>query len=70
MVINKSSSFKTVMCPALTDPTNGGVSVPGLTVNSVATYTCSSGYNLVGDTQRVCMANGEWIGIVPVCQCK
>ena len=58
------------MCPTLTDPENGVVSVPRITVNSVATYTCNSGYNLVGDAQRVCMANGQWIGLVPVCQCK
>ena len=56
-----------VDCGDLFDPTNGGVSVNSTTFNSTATYTCDSGYSLVGDTTRICLASGLWSGIVPNC---
>ncbi len=39
------------------------------TVNTVATYTCTSGYTLsLVDTTRTCGSNGQWSGSAPVCQ--
>ena len=62
-------------CGALPNPANGMVTItPGLvtltSVEAVATYACSEGYNLVGDTMRTCQANGQWTGTVPTCICK
>ena len=37
------------------------------TVNSVATYYCNTGYDLVGTETRTCMASGMWSGIEPTC---
>ena len=38
------------------------------TYNSVATYRCGIGYNLVGDIQRTCLPNGLWSGQPAQCQ--
>ena len=38
------------------------------TYNSVATYSCGIGYNLVGDIQRTCLPNGLWSGQPAQCQ--
>ncbi|CAI8036485.1 CUB and sushi domain-containing protein 3, partial [Geodia barretti] len=54
-------------CGDLFDPTNGGVSVTSKRFNSTATYTCDSGYNLVGDTARTCLATASWSSFEPSC---
>ena len=58
-----------VDCNALTDPANGQVSTTGgTTFGQTATYSCNTGYNLVGDSTRSCQANGDWSGSDPTCQ--
>ena len=60
--------FVTVVdCGSLTDPANGAVSLTNTTYNSVATYSCNNGYNLVGDTTRTCQASGSWSETAPTC---
>lgn len=55
-------------CPTLTNPSNGSVSVPSTTVASIATYTCSSGYQApVPAKERTCQSDGTWNGVVPTC---
>ena len=42
-----------------------------ITYGTQANYNCRmSGYELVGDTMRVCGADGKWTGKEPMCQCK
>ncbi|XP_064394225.1 uncharacterized protein LOC135341566 isoform X3 [Halichondria panicea] len=59
---------RSVDCGRLSDPTNGDVSFTSTTVNSRATYSCSNGFLLVGQTARVCQSTGEWSGKAPVCR--
>ena len=66
-----------VDCVDLADPMNGQVTVtPDVmaTFNTdlcaVATYTCSEGYNLVGDAMRTCQAIGQWNGTELTCKGK
>ena len=63
-------SFLTVVdCGALTDPANGQVSqTAGTTFGQTATYSCDTGYNLVGDRNYTCRATGVWSGCAPTCQ--
>ena len=63
-------SFQTVVdCSTLTNPANGQVShTSGTTFGQTATYSCNTGYNLVGDSTRTCQATGEWSGSTPTCQ--
>ncbi len=39
-------------------------------VDTVATYTCDTGYTLNGGTTRTCGSDGVWSGSAPTCQCK
>ena len=59
----------TVDCGNLTDPTNGSVhQIAGTTFRQTATYSCDTGYGLVGDSARTCQATGNWSGSAPACQ--
>ena len=59
----------TVDCGNLTDPANGQVNhTGGTTVGQTATYSCNTGYNLVGDSTRTCQARENWSGSAPTCQ--
>ena len=63
------------MCSSLT-VTNGEVtySQRNLTVDTIAIYSCTEGYALVGDSQRVCVDDdqldtmGQWNGSAPLCE--
>ena len=58
-----------VDCGNLTDPDNGQVNhTAGTTFGQNATYSCDTGYNLVGNSTRVCQATGNWSGSAPTCQ--
>ena len=39
-------------------------------LNAMASYSCSEGYDLVGDMIRTCQANGQWDGADPTCMCE
>ena len=54
------------MCPELSDPANGEVTVTGQIEGSTAAYSCAIGYTLIGDDTRICR-NGVWSGTEPVC---
>ena len=56
-------------CGNLTDPANGSVNhTAGTTFRQIATYSCNTGYNPVGDGTRTCQASGFWSGSAPTCQ--
>ena len=58
-----------VDCDILMDPANGQVTLTaGTTFGQNATYSCNTGYNLVGDSTRTCQATGVWSGSEPTCQ--
>ena len=52
------------------DPENGRVSLSGTTYNSVVTYSCSSGYDLIGNNTRTCLETGNWSGGESICTSK
>ena len=61
--------FTAVDCGTLTNPVNGQVSHTGRTTfGQTATYSCDTGYILVGDSNRTCQATGVWSGSEPICQ--
>ena len=58
-----------VNCGILANPANGQVThTGGTTFGQTATYSCNTGYNLVGDNTRTCQATGVWSGNTPTCQ--
>jgi len=67
--------FAAITCPQPEGVINGKVETTGRQrVNSLAIYTCNSGFTLGGFKQRRCNENGEWEGTPPTCyvtkQCK
>ena len=56
-----------VDCGNVDPPSYGDVHAPETTFQAVATYSCISGYNLVGDSKRTCQANESWSGKFPKC---
>ena len=60
--------FNAAVCRELSSPTNGQVTWTGLTNGSTATYTCDSGYHLIGDPTRTCLSSGIWSGQEPTCE--
>ena len=60
-----------VDCRTLNTTMNGQVShLNGTTFGQTATYSCNTGYNLVGDSTRMCQADGMWSGSEPICISK
>ena len=56
-------------CSTLSSPANGQVNhTAGTTFGQTVTYSCDTGYNLVGDSTHTCQANGMWSGSEPTCQ--
>lgn len=60
------------VCPELSNPEFGSVTLTGRTIGSNATYTCDSGYALEGSTTRVCerldVNSAGWSADAPTCQ--
>ena len=60
-----------VDCGPLSNPANGQVDITsGTSINSVATYSCYTGYNVTGESTRICTADGQWTPAAPTCVCK
>ena len=71
-----------IECPALTAPMNGQVSyatdtTPNFEIDTVATFTCDSGFSLNGGVSTLTCADddqmdnvGTWGGTEPTCQRK
>ena len=59
-------------CGLLDDPTDGTVtySNSATTYQEVATFSCDTGFDLIGDVTRTCMDDGMWGGASPFCQIK
>ena len=57
-----------VRCPNLPNPSNGRVNQRGNKPGDRASYTCNSGYELQGDSTRICQNSGQWSGDAPTCE--
>ncbi|CAI8017312.1 Sushi, von Willebrand factor type A, EGF and pentraxin domain-containing protein 1 [Geodia barretti] len=65
VIVDKNAA---VVCPNLTEPGNGGVVLSGVSLGDTATFTCTNGYELVGDSVLYCLSGGTWDNSPPVCQ--
>ena len=59
-------------CLSLKNPSNGTVTCPrgddaAPSTGDICTYTCNTGYKLIGSHTRTCQSNGSWSGSVPMC---
>ncbi|XP_058442915.1 sushi, von Willebrand factor type A, EGF and pentraxin domain-containing protein 1-like isoform X2 [Malaya genurostris] len=71
---DESGRCEVITCRALTPPINGYfVKQPnacGQVLNAACGTRCQSGYQLVGDSIRLCQGNGSWSGNDPKCVLK
>ena len=56
-----------VSCQKLLAPDNAKVTFTGLSFKDVAKYQCDSRYELHGEDNRTCIANGTWSSRQPTC---
>ena len=61
-------SKSVVQCDPLVNPDNGQVSVSSNDFGSDASYSCDTGYNLVGTSAVTCQADQQWSGSPPTCE--
>ena len=54
-------------CGYLSSPRHGRVSVTTRDVGDRVTYTCNSGFRLIGSSTRTCLSDGSWSGSQPIC---
>ena len=59
-----------VDCGGLPPLLNGIVHAINTTYQSRVDFTCEPGYNLVGASSAVCLANGTWTEKMPQCISK
>jgi len=65
-----------VTCPSLTNPNNGLMTcslgddgVPSY--ETTCSFTCNTGYELIGSNTKTCQSDGRWSGSEPICfSCK
>ena len=63
-----SDFYSVIDCGALPNPTNGQVVLPSTVLGSTATYSCNTGFDLVGASTRICQADSTWSEAEPSCQ--
>lgn len=65
---NHAMNFCVVVdCGPLPDPVNGVVQLTTTTLGSAAAYDCNPGFQVQGDTPRICLETAEWSGDAPIC---
>ncbi len=57
-----------VLCPELSQPSDGTVTITSGAPGGRAIYTCNTGNNLIGSSTRFCLISGIWSGNAPTCQ--
>ena len=64
------SSLLLVTCPRLNNPLNGYVNSNSTAVLSRVTFSCHTGYELVGNNVTVCHNDSTWTNPIPQCKRK
>ncbi len=65
--------YAAVDCGFLAPPLFGSVELKQVnqtSLGAVANYACLRGYQLLGNSSRTCLANGEWSSMEPLCEGK
>lgn len=60
--------YLTVSCPTLDAPADGRKFGSKYLVDHEVHFTCNPGFQLVGPSSMVCLANGTWTGEKPHCR--
>ena len=63
-----TSAVSYIDCGAPDVPNNGRIDTDNFWFDSVVRYTCEKGWDLEGERERMCLANGTWSGSAPTCR--
>jgi hypothetical protein len=63
----RAPTCEQALCPQLTSPANGSLTISGAGEGATATYGCAAGYDLIGEQTRTCQGDGAWSGMEPRC---
>ncbi len=58
------------ICPTLSAPQDGYMTVSDYFVAGTANFVCHVGFGMIGAGQIICEADGFWNQQPPVCNCK
>ncbi|XP_022100203.1 sushi, von Willebrand factor type A, EGF and pentraxin domain-containing protein 1-like isoform X2 [Acanthaster planci] len=61
-------SCQPIRCHNLPVPSHGAIHGDDRTHNKSVTYTCNTGYRLLGPSVRTCTADHTWTGDFPICE--
>ena len=71
VTLSYTISQPVIVCQPLSPVENGDVVFSeGNNWQSVASYSCNTGYQLIGNEQRTCQLSGVWNGTEPMCMRK
>ena len=56
-----------VNCSEPTGITDGTVDYSGTGFEDIASYSCNTGFVLVGLSNRTCLSDESWSGDIPIC---
>ncbi|KAL4229791.1 hypothetical protein ACF0H5_010182 [Mactra antiquata] len=56
-------------CPALSAPPSGDIVIDTNSKITTATFSCMSGYYIIGQQVLTCLTSGQWDSSSPVCDC-
>ncbi len=62
-----TSFLSAVFCGEVEHVEHGSIAVAGQQYGSMATVTCDSDYQILGNATLVCMADGQWSYPAPLC---
>ena len=49
-------------------PKNGKRTGNEFGIGSTVSFSCNQGYELIGNSSLTCQSDGQWSGIVPICE--
>ena len=58
------------VCPSVSPPSGGSVAISTDGLTSIASFTCFTGYRLVGDSNLTCQSSGVWSSPSTKCVCN
>ena len=67
-IVNYAFCLLFSVCTALAAPANGSVSINCIGGICIATFTCDTGFDLVGSAVLVCQPGQNWDGTPPSCE--
>ena len=59
--------FLLAYCPTLPKPLNGDVVISSNGTKSTAEYSCTPGYEVLGEPVLTCLPDGSWDVVEPLC---